>query len=67
MPKIQEHSESEERRRNFILDTMHKIMEIYFLSVIIHQCNIAFRPRPHVAGYFRKRKRFSPNTATIHA
>ena len=34
-------NEPEEIRRTFILDTTHKIMEIYFLSAIIYQCNIA--------------------------
>ena len=27
---------------------------------------IRLRPRPRVAGYFRKRRHFSPNTATAH-
>ena len=30
------------------------------------ECGRALRPRPHVAGYFRKRRIFSPNTATVH-
>ena len=31
----------------------------------IHEKN-SRRSRPHVAGYFRKRRLFSPNTATVH-
>ena len=27
---------------------------------------LILRPRPHVAGYFGKRRLFSPNTATVH-
>ena len=47
MPKLYEHAKKipeadEERRRTFNMDTLHKIMEVYFLSAIIHQCNIAF-------------------------
>ena len=30
------------RKGSSILDTLHEIMEIYFLSVNIRQCNIAF-------------------------
>ena len=36
---------------------------LFFLRIFI---GISVRPRPHVAGYFRKRITFSPNMAIIH-
>ena len=37
------HTDTEEKRRTFILDSLQKIMEIIFFSTNVHYYNIAFR------------------------